>query len=114
MKLGIWHHTAEKNPDKSGYYIAYRGWGIGGKSDYDSDWGYVYYDKKINSWRDYESTVHGHDAIVYYWTEAKPDEWVVNERVIDKKKVQSNPALEIAWQKVVQAIEQYELIKSLS
>jgi len=117
MKLGIWHHTAEQQPEESGYYLSYRGWGIGGKSDYDSDWGYVYYDKEINSWRDYESTVYGHDAIVYYWTDAKPDGWVNNDNTVvakHKRKVESNPALEIAWQKVIQAIEQYELIKALS
>jgi hypothetical protein len=114
MKLGIWHHTAEKNPDKSGYYLAYRGWGIAGKSDTDADYGPVFYDKKINSWRDYESSSYGHDAFVYYWTDADPEAWTDRGAVIDKKKIQSNPALEIAWQKVIQAVEQYELIKALS
>ena len=115
MKPCIWYHTAEQQPDKSGYYLAYRGWGIGGKSDYDSDWGYVYYDKKINEWRDYEST--GHYAFVYYWTDAKPDEWLSNDNTPvakRKRKVEPNPALDIAWQRIVKAVEQYELIKSLS
>jgi hypothetical protein len=115
MKPCIWYHTAEQQPDKSGYYLSYRGWGIGGKSDYDSDWGYVYYDKKINSWRDYESTVHGHDAIVYYWTDACPDEWVNNETVTKKKQKQKdNAALDIAWQRVQEAVRQYEVVKALT
>jgi hypothetical protein len=114
MKLGIWYHTAEQQPNESGYYLAYRGWGIAGKSDTDSDYGPVFYDKKINSWRDYESSSYGHDAFVYYWTDADPEAWTDRGAVIDKKKIQSNPALEIAWQKVIQAVEQYELIKALS
>ena len=114
MKPCIWYHTAERQPAESGYYLSYRGWGIAGKSDYDSDYGPVFYDKKINSWRDYKSTSYGHDAIVYYWTEADPEEWVDGETVINKKKVTPNPALEIAWQQVVKAVEQYELIKALT
>lgn len=115
MKPCIWYHTAEQQPKESGYYLAYRGWGIGGKADCDSDYGPVYYDKKINSWRDYESTSHGHDAIVYYWTEAAPETWVDDDIVINKKKrAENNPALDIAWQKVLHAVEQYELIKALT
>jgi hypothetical protein len=114
MKTCIWYHTADRQPEDSGYYLAYRGWGIAGKADDDSDWGYVYYDKKINEWRDYESM--GHYAFVYYWTEAKPDEWVDNDRPVSKRKrkAQPNPALDIAWQRVQDAIRNYDLIKSLS
>ena len=52
MRTSIWFRTEEKQPDKSGYYLSYRGWGMGGKADGDSDHGYVYYDKKQNEWRD--------------------------------------------------------------
>jgi len=114
MRPCIWYHTADKNPDRSGYYLAYRGWGIAGKSDTDSDYGPVFYDKKINSWRDYESSSYGHDAFVYYWTEADPEAWVENETFINIKKAKPNPALDIAWNDVLAAVERYELIKILS
>ena len=114
MKPCIWYHTAEQQPNKSGYYLSYRGFGIAGPSDYDSATGYLYYDSKKRLWRDYESDSRGQDAIVYYWTEADPEEWVNNETVINKKKVTPNPALDIAWQQVVKAVEQYELIKALT
>jgi hypothetical protein len=113
MKPRLWYHTAERQPDKSGYYLSFRGWGIAGKGDCDSDWGYVYYDKKVNEWRDYEST--GHYAFVYYWTDAQPDDWVNNETVSKKKKTkENNAALKIAWADVLAAVERYELIKVLS
>ena len=49
MRTSIWYRTEEKNPDKSGYYLSYRGWGMGGKGDGDHDHGYLYYDKKKTS-----------------------------------------------------------------
>jgi len=113
MKPCIWYHAAEQQPKQSGYYLAYRGWGIAGKADGDSDWGYVYYDKKIDEWRDYESM--GHYAFVYYWTDAQPDEWVNGETVSKKKKKrEDNAALDIAWERVQEAVRQYEVIKGLT
>ena len=113
MKPCIWYHAAERQPDNSGYYLSFRGWGIAGKGDCDSDWGYVYYDKKINEWRDYESL--GHYAFVYYWTDAQPDDWVNNETVSKKKKTkENNAALKIAWERVQEAVRQYEVVKALT
>jgi hypothetical protein len=120
MKPCLWYHTADKNPDKSGYYLAYRGWGLGGKADGDSDYGPVYYDKKINEWRDYESPIMGHYAFVYYWTEADPEKWVDSDvpvtkrKTSNKKEEQANSALEKAWADVLLSVERYELIKALS
>jgi hypothetical protein len=112
MKTSIWYHTADQQPKESGYYLAYRGWGIAGKADSDHDHGYVYYDKEINQWRDYDSG--GHYAIVYYWTDARPDEWADNDPPVRKRtKPKDNPALDIAWQNVERAVAQYELIRSL-
>lgn len=113
MKTSIWHHTADQQPEKSGYYLAFRGWGIAGKADSDHDHGYVYYDKKINEWRDYDSG--GNYAIVYYWTDATPDEWVDTDPPVNqRKKHRDNPALEIAWNNVQEAIRQYEIVKALT
>ena len=113
MKTSIWYHTSDQQPPKSGYYLSYRGWGMGGKADGDHDHGYVYFDKKKNEWRDYDSG--GHYAIVYYWTDATPDEWVDQDPPITKRKKhrEDNPALQIAWERVQESIRQYEIVRSL-
>ena len=113
MKTSIWYHTEDQQPPKSGYYLSYRGWGMGGKADGDHDHGYVYFDKKKNEWRDYDSG--GHYAIVYYWTDATPDEWVDQDPPITKRKKhrEDNPALQIAWERVQESIRQYEIVRSL-
>ncbi len=116
MRTGIWYRTELKNPDKSGYYLSYRGWGIGGKADGDSDWGYMYYDKKFNSWRDYKGDQPYGSATVYYWTDARPDEWTDQDPPsvqLRKVKEEPNPALEIAWKNVEEAIRQYHIVESL-
>jgi hypothetical protein len=115
MRTSIWYRTEEQQPDASGYYLTYRGWGIGGKADGDSDHGYVYYDKREDKWRQYQSD--SSSAIVYYWTDATPDEWTDLDPPsvqLRQMKIQPNPALEIAWRKVEEAIRNYELIKTLS
>lgn len=121
MRTSVWYRTEEKNPDKSGYYLSYRGWGMGGKGDYDHDHGYVYYDKKRNEWRDSRG---GSDyAIVYYWTNATPDDWVdadppsVKIRVANYNKetlhADDHPAVQDAWREVSEAIKRYETVKAL-
>jgi hypothetical protein len=115
MRVSIWYRTELQQPSKSGYYLSYRGWGIGGKADGDSDWGYVYYDKKKNQWSDYKSE-DSHYAIVYYWTDATPDDWTDQDPPsvsLHILKAQHNVALEDAWKKVVEAIDQYNMIKEL-
>jgi hypothetical protein len=118
MKTSIWYHTADRNPDQSGYYLSYRGWGIAGKGDGDHDLDYLYYHKGQNVWVEYEGawrSTHFNTCIVYYWTDADPAGWVDDDVPLRhrKKHKEDNPALNIAWQKVEQAIAQYELIKSL-
>jgi hypothetical protein len=116
MRPCIWYHTADKNPGSSGFYLSLRGWGIAGKADYDSDYGYLFYDKKRNQWREYDS-INSHDAIVYYWTEADPGKWVDNDPPVTHRKsvtTEANASLKSAWENVEKAVEQYNLIKALS
>lgn len=116
MKVSFWHHTADQQPTKSGYYLAYRGWGMGGKSDSDHDHGYVYYDKKENQWRDYESTIRGNYAIVYYWTDATPDDWVDEDPpVSSRKKSQAamHPMEQAALADLEEAIKCYQTVRAL-
>jgi hypothetical protein len=115
MRTSIWYRTEERQPDTSGYYLSYRGWGMGGKADGDSDHDYLYYDKKKNEWRDYKSD-DSHYAIVYYWTDATPDDWVEEDPpsvTLRKLKQTHNVTLEDAWKKVQEAIDQYNVIKEL-
>jgi hypothetical protein len=116
MRTSIWFRTEEKNPDKSGYYLSYRGWGMGGKGDGDHDHGYVYYDKRIDEWRDYESRNSSY-AIVYYWTDATPDDWTNQDppsiKLQKLKELEHSATLDDAWKKVQEAIDQYNMIKEL-
>ena len=114
MKVSFWHHTADQQPEKSGYYLAYRGWGMGGKGDGDHDHGYVYYDKKKNEWRDYQSM--GSYAIVYYWTDATPDDWVDNDLPVSRRKQsqkEMHPAEQEALAELKEAIKRYETVRAL-
>jgi hypothetical protein len=117
MKTSIWYHTKDRQPDQSGYYLSYRGWGMGGKADSDHDHGYLYYHKKTNRWYEDSGEVramHPNTCIVYYWTDADPCGWVENDPpVVSRVKPKDNPALEIAWKNVEEAIRQYEIVKSL-
>lgn len=115
MRTSIWHRTELQQPPKSGSYLAYRGWGMGGKADDDSDYGYVYYDKRINEWRTYQNVSSSY-AIVYYWTDATPDDWTDQDPPsvqLHKLKEEHNVALDDAWKKVCEAIDKYNMIKEL-
>ena len=120
MKLSIWHHTADQQPSKSGYYLTYRGWGMGGKADGDSDNGYLYYFAKSDQWYEYESEIRSgfpRTCIVYYWTDADPAGWVDKDPPVSQRKktlVEKNAALDIAWKNVEEAIRKYEVVKALS
>jgi hypothetical protein len=118
MKPSIWYHTADCQPPKSGYYLTYRGWGIGGKADCDSDHGYLYYHKGQNAWVEYEGawrSTHFSTCLVYYWTDADPVTWVETDPPVNQRSVKKpNAALEIAWQQVQEAIKRYETVKALS
>jgi hypothetical protein len=114
MRTSIWHRTELQQPPKSGYYLCYRGWGMGGKADSDSDWGYVYYDKREDKWRQYRSD--SSYAIVYYWTDATPDDWTDQDPPsvqLHKVKQEHNVALEDAYKKVCEAVDQYNMIREL-
>lgn len=116
MRTSIWYRTEEKNPDKSGYYLSYRGWGMGGKGDGDHDYGFLWYDKKRDEWRDYETLSIGDGAIVYYWTDANPDNWTDEDppsTKIRRGMMQEHISVQEAWQNVEEAIKRYETVRIL-
>ena len=119
MRTSIWYHTADRQPDKDGLYLTYRGWGMGGKADGDHDHGYLYYRVKDGKWYEYEGAWRGSFpeivSFVYYWTDADPVGWVDNDPPVSKRKKhrEDNPALQIAWERVQESIRQYEIVRSL-
>jgi hypothetical protein len=121
MRTSIWFRTEEKNPDKSGYYLSYRGWGMGGKGDYDHDYGYLYYRKKDDSWYEHEGSWNSSfpDVVsfVYYWTDATPDDWTDQDppsvKLYKLKELPHSATLDDAWKKVQEAINQYNMLKEL-
>jgi hypothetical protein len=116
MKPCLWYHSADKNPDKSGYYLAYKSYSI---AENETDIGFYYYNKVQGHWQD-SNYNQAHFANVYYWTEANPEKWVENDPPVsfrkktNKKSAQPNSAMEKAWADVLAAVERYELIKVLS
>ncbi len=117
MRTSIWFRTEERQPAKSGYYLTYRGWGMGGKDDCDSDNSYLYYHTKTKQWYEYESetrATHPRTCIVYYWTDADPAGWTDEDPPSVKiKAMPTNPVLDLAWRDVEEALKKYEFLKRL-
>ena len=115
MRISVWHRTEEQTPGKSGHYLSYRGWGMGGKADGDHDYGYMYYDKKTNEW--YEYSDKRDTAIVYYWTDATPDDWTDQDPpsvVLRRGGVQQDHvAVQEALADVEEALKRYQTVRSL-
>ena len=119
MRTSIWYRTEEQSPAKSGYYLSYRGFGMGGMSDYDHANGYMWYDRKSDGWYDYSDMRDS--AIVYYWTDADPEHWVD----ADPPSIKIRPGYQVrgthseilavqdAWAAVEEAIKRYETVKAL-
>lgn len=119
MQASIWYEGDEKRPDKSGYYLAYRGWGMGGAPDGASDYGYLYFSTHQNAWYEYESDSRSRMknpvSFVYYWTTADPYNWVHDKPSSFRigKTLKPNPTLDDAWREVEKAVEKYNILKKL-
>ena len=115
MRTSIWYRAEEQSPDNSGYYLSYRGFGMGGMGDYDHSNGYMYYDRKTDDW--YEYSDMRSTAIVYYWTDADPEKWVYDDppsvALRKRNKTAEHPAVLDAWAAVEEAIKRYDTIKVL-
>jgi hypothetical protein len=116
MKTSVWYHTADRQPDKSGYYMAFRTVTL---ADDTCGVDYFYWNKDgglkgKGEWRT-DSTCHSHWANVYYWTESDPEQWVDEDGPVRNRKApRSSPALEAAWQDMQRAIERYEMVRALT
>lgn len=110
MKTGIWHEAEQKQPAKSGYYLAFKGMSI---ADNETKAGYYYWSSTSKEWRD--SRISGaHWANVVYWTESDPAAWYDEPAGRSKTKRTVSVAEQDAWRAVEQALEQYEIVKRLA
>jgi hypothetical protein len=118
MRTSIWYRTEEQSPDKSGWYLGYRGFG-GDMSNYDHANDYWYYDRKTDAWYTHQNRQYS--AIIYYWTDADPDGWVDEDPPSIKIRPgyrargthSEIPAVQDAWAAVEEAIKRYETVKAL-
>ena len=110
MRTSIWYHTADRQPDKSGYYMGFRTITL---ADDTCGVDYFYWNKDAKEWRS-DNTAYNRWVNVYYWTPADPEKWMESDPPVrNRKKPPDNPALEIAWNNVQEAVRQYEIIKGL-
>ena len=111
MKTSIWYHTADRQPDKTGYYMGFRTVTL---ADDTCGVDYFWWNREAGEWRT-DRTCHSHWANVYYWTPDDPEQWVNADGPVRYRKTpKSSPALAAALADVQQAIEQYEIVRALS
>ena len=111
MQTSIWYHTADQQPEKSGYYMGFRTMTL---ADDTCGVDYFYWNKDEKQWQT-DSTCHSRWANVYYWTREDPEKWMESDPPVrNRKKHQTdNPALQIAWDRVQESIRQYEIVRNL-
>lgn len=108
MKAYLWFENDQTKPTKSGYYLTFVGATMGGGEPSAQ---YSYFDKKKQEWRDYESSSMSRWQNVVYWTEADPFDWYENS---SPNKNTQTEAEKLAWQNVINAVEQYNIVKGLT
>lgn len=108
MKACLWYDVAEKLPPKTGYYLAFKGYSMG---DDETKSGYYYWDAKRAEWRD-SSLSQSYYANVVYWTDADPGSWYKKYNM--RRRDEVTAAEKDAWNAVLHAVEQYEMVKALT
>lgn len=109
MKACLWYDVDEKLPPKAGYYLAFKGLSIG---DNETDTEYYYWDPKRCEWRDYETTTIGGTVRIVYWSDSDPAAWY--EKYNMRRRDEVTAAEKDAWNQVLHAVEQYEMVKVLT
>ena len=108
MKACLWYDVSEKLPPKTGYYLAFKVYSMG---DDETGCDHYYWDAKRCEWRT-SSLSTAYDANVIYWTDADPNEWYKNFGM--RRRDEVTAAEKDAWDQVLHAVEQYEMIKALT
>jgi hypothetical protein len=117
MKTSIWYHTQDRNPVRSGYYMAFRTTTLADDTigvDY-FYWNHTGGMNGRGEWRT-DHTCHSQWANVYYWTESDPEQWADQDGPVRNRKSPqpSNPAVAQAWADVETAVERYRMIQALT
>lgn len=110
MKPCVWFDVSERLPDRSGYYLAFKGMSMG---DDEVSCDYYYWNSSAKEWRDSKYS-GSHWANVVYWTDADPAAWYNEPAGRSKNKRQISVAEQDAWDAVKAAIERYEIVRQLA
>lgn len=108
MKACLWYDTDEKLPPLTGYYLGFKGMSMG---DDETSTEYYYWDAKRCEWRDSQIS-SGRYVNVLYWTDADPAGWYENYSM--RRRDEVTAAEKDAWNQVLHAVEQYEMVKALT
>ena len=103
MHTSIWYHCEDKCPKKSGHYLAYKLPTLG---DDEEGYGVYYWNDYYTEWRE-SMAAHSSTVQVSIWAECpvhNPDNHMPMIPV---------PAEIDAWKKVLEAIEQYNIVRAL-
>lgn len=118
MRVSVWYRDEEKRPARSGWYLAHRGFGMGGMGEGGRELGNLYYNAKKNRWQMYDYDDDRYEvSTVYYWTDADTDDWIDEDGPSYKIRDQAenpHPAIQEAWLAVEDALEQYRVISELA
>lgn len=110
MKTCIWYDVSDKLPNKSGYYLAFKGMSMG---DNETDTDYYYWNATVAEWRDSRLS-NAHYANVVYWTEADPNGWYEDTTMLRRKNKNTMSVTEAAaWDDLQEAVKRYETIRAL-
>jgi hypothetical protein len=102
MKVAVWYHITEKHPNESGLYLAFKSYSMG---DDCTEVDYFYYEHSANRWLEHRC---GSRANVQYWCDFDP---MIFEQ---RPKTNISPAEQIAFDAVMKAKQNYELISGLT
>ena len=103
MKVSLWYHINEKHPSSSGMYLAYKTYSIG--DDY-TDIAFFYYDLYTDKWFTHRN---GPWENIQYWCDLDI-EYFANLEL----QQQITPAEQIAFDAVINAVRNYELISGIT
>ena len=104
MKTSIWYHKEDKLPEKEGYYLAYKTPTFGDDSE---GYGVYYWGTYHHEWRE-SIAPHSSTIRVSYWSECPrlEDDYTSDVSLPTVAEID-------AWNKVQEAINQYNMIREL-
>lgn len=118
MRVSVWYRDEEKRPARSGWYLAHRGFGMGGMGDGDRELGQLFYNAEKKRWQD--RPWNGDQYVVstvYYWADMNTNEWIEEDgpSIHIKDKLKDPPlAVASAWAAVEAALSKYRMLVELT